>query len=80
MSEEVGGSFPVRQGQKAVPVPGREGQEQGARQAASMPVASLLEALNEGNESTEPETFEVTELTRDFEHSAHRLPEHAFTA
>ena len=25
-----------------------------------MPVASLLEALNEGNERTEPETFEVS--------------------
>ena len=24
-----------------------------------MPVASLLQALNEGNERTEPETFEV---------------------
>lgn len=25
-----------------------------------MPVASLLEALNEGNDRTEPETFEVS--------------------
>ncbi len=29
-----------------------------------MPVASLLEALNEGNDRTEPETFEVSHVVR----------------
>ncbi len=43
----------------AGPVGGvQQGQEAG-RKGASVPVASLLEALNEGNERTEPETFEV---------------------
>lgn len=41
------------------PVTGRQGQETG-RKGASMPVASLLEALKEDNERTEPETFEVS--------------------
>ena len=43
----------------AGPVAVRSGQDIG-RKGASMPVASLLEALNEDNERTEPETFEVS--------------------
>ena len=42
------------------PMPFRgEGVHHGGRRGTTMPVASLLEALNEGTEHTEPETFEV---------------------
>ncbi|DBA89209.1 hypothetical protein WJX77_000076 [Trebouxia sp. C0004] len=52
--EEAPGPF-------AAPVGLRQGHEPG-RRGATMPVASLLEALNEGNDRTEPETFEEAQL------------------
>ncbi len=56
ISEEAPGPF-------AAPVGLRQGHEPG-RRGATMPVASLLEALNEGNDRTEPETFEVSHVVR----------------
>ncbi len=39
-----------------------------------MPVASLLEALNEGNDRTEPETFEVGHHQDKTLHMTHSVP------
>lgn len=50
ISEEAVSPLPVRAG----------GLHHGGRRAATLPVSSLLEALNEGNERTEPETFEAS--------------------
>lgn len=49
ISEEAVSPLPARPG----------GVHHGSRRGATMPVSSLLEALNEGNERTEPETFEA---------------------
>ena len=50
ISEEAVSPLPARVG----------GVHHGGRRGATMPVSSLLEALNEGNERTEPETFEAS--------------------
>ncbi|KAL3160650.1 hypothetical protein ABBQ32_010571 [Trebouxia sp. C0010 RCD-2024] len=52
ISEEAVSPLPVRAG----------GLHHGGRRATTLPVSSLLEALNEGNERTEPETFEEAQL------------------
>lgn len=51
ISEEVVSPMPVRGGGRV---------HHGGRRGATLPVSSLLEALNEGNERTEPETFEAS--------------------
>ena len=44
------------------PLPASIGGHHGGRRGATIPVSSLLAALNEGNERTEPETFEASLL------------------